>query len=150
MEKYVVKLLCTLKVEAVVAWLIAVVTVVLGELNVIPNGLVAPATQEEFLLNLIAIVLTVAGIPLAVRLFTLNTTRGLRRMNNDEALVSYHVWSGLRMSILCLVAVFCLTVYYVATSVSALFCALITLCITIYCWPKKEKIDTYLEAVHND
>lgn len=150
MEKYVEKLLRLLKIEVVAVWVIAAVAVVLGELDVIPNGWVQPTTNEEFVLNAIAIVLTIIGIPLAVKLFTLNTTRGLRRMNNDEALTAYHVWSGLRMLILCLVVVFCIVVYYLAASVSAAFCALITLAATLYCWPSKSKIDAFLETVNND
>ena len=81
-------------------WAILVALVVLGEVGIIPNGVVLPHSSEEFELNVLAIALTIIGVPLALRLFTLNTTKGLRRMNNDEALRSYHVWSIVRMGIL--------------------------------------------------
>ena len=150
MEKYIQKLCRTLKIELGLAWLVATVAVVLGELNVIPNGVVQPHSQDEFLFNTAAIVLTVVGIPLAMRLFTLNTTKGLRRMNNEEALASYHVWSALRMGILTLTAVFCIVVYYMVAHVSGAFCALMALCVTLYCWPTAEKISSYLTIVNND
>ena len=139
-----------MEIEAVAVLLMAAVAVVLGEVGVIPNGVVMPHSQEEFVLNTIAIILTVVGIPGAIRLFTLNTTRGLRRMNYDEALNSYHIWSAVRMVILCVTTVFDVAVYYVATSVSGAFCALITLCAVVYCWPSKGKIDSYLKTVNNE
>ena len=88
MVKYIQKLLRILKIEMAVVWLIVAVAVVLGELDVIPNGWVAPQSPEEVRLNIASVVLTIVGIPLAIRLFTLNTTKGLRRMDNDEALRS--------------------------------------------------------------
>lgn len=150
MVKYIQKLLNALRVEIVIVWVMAVMAVVLGELDVIPNGLVLPHSSEEFELNTVAIVLTVVGIPVAIKLFTLNTTKGLRRMNYDEALKSYHVWSIVRLGILLIALVFSIGVYYIATSVSGAFCALIALLATVYCWPSGAKITSYLEGVNND
>ena len=150
MEKYIQKLLKALRIEVVAVWVITVLAVCLGELNVIPNGWVEPHSQHEFVLNMAVVMLSIICIPVAIRLFTLNTTKGLRRMNNDEALTAYHVWSVVRMGILCITAVFGIVVYYIATSTSAALCALIALCVTIYCWPSKEKIETYLTTHDND
>ena len=150
MVKYIQKLLRILRIEMAVVWLIVAVAVVLGVLDVIPNGWAAPKSSEEFKLNIAVVVLTIVGIPLAIRLFTLNTTKGLRRMNNDEALSSYHIWSVVRLGILCIAAVSGVVVYYLATSVSAAFCTLISLAATIYCWPSETKITSYLEEVNNE
>ena len=97
MVKYIQKLLNVLRMELVVVWISVAIAVVLGELDVIPNGVVMPQSSDEFKLNTVVIVLTIIGIPAAIRLFMLNTTKGLRRMNNEEALRSYHVWSIVRM-----------------------------------------------------
>ena len=131
-------------------WAILVALVVLGEVGIIPNGVVLPHSSEEFELNVLAIALTVIGVPLALRLFTLNTTKGLRRMNNDEALRSYHVWSIVRMGILGAAAAFCVFVYYFAMSASCAFCALVIVCVSIYCWPSSDKISSYLEGMHQE
>ena len=133
-----------------IVWLIVVAAVVLGELDVIPRGMVPPHSPDEVKLNIAAIALTIVGIPLAICLFTLNTTKGLRRMNNDEALSSYHIWSVVRLGILCIAAVFSVIVYYLATSVSGAFCALVALSATIYCWPSEAKISSYLEDVNKE
>ena len=71
-------------------------------------------------------------------------------MDNEEALQSYHVWSAVRMAIFCLTAVFDVVVYYIATSISGALCALIALFATLYCWPSREKIASYLESVNNE
>lgn len=42
MVKYIQRLLRALRIEMAVVWLIVVAAVVLGELDVIPNGLVLP------------------------------------------------------------------------------------------------------------
>ena len=150
MVKYIQKLLNVLRMELVVVWISVAIAVVLGELDVIPNGVVMPQSSDEFKLNTVVIVLTIIGIPAAIRLFMLNTTKGLRRMNNEEALLSYHVWSIVRMGILCFAAVFSVVVYYLATSVSGMLCALVALCATLYCWPSSEKISSYLEGVNKE
>lgn len=150
MVKYIEKLLKVLKVELLMAWVIVAVVVVLGELDVIPNGMVASHSEMEFKLNTVVILLTIVGIPVALRLFVLNTTKGLRRMNNDEALNAYHVWSAVRMGLLCLTAVWGVVTYYVTMNVSGIFCALVSLFTTLYCWPSCEKVQTYLEGVNNE
>lgn len=150
MVKYIQKLLSLLRIEMCVVWLLIVATIVLGELDVIPNGLVLPHSTDEFRLNTAAILLTVVGIPVALKLFVLNTTKGLRRMDNEEALKSYHVWSAVRLGILCVGAVFSIAVYYLATSVSGALCAMIAVCATIYCWPSGAKISSYLEGVNKE
>lgn len=150
MEKYIQNLCSALKMELLAVWLLAIVAVVLGEVGVIPNGVVAAHSQDEFYLNTAVIVLTIVGVPLAMRLFTLNITRGLRRMNNEDALTSYHVWSAVRMGILALTALLGIVVYYLLAHPTGAFCALIAMCVTLYCWPSTAKIEAYLATVNND
>lgn len=150
MVKYIERLLKALKVELLIVWLIVAAAVALGELGVIPNGMVTPNSEMEFKWNTIVILLTIVGIPVALRLFVLNTTKGLRRMNNEEALNAYHVWSAVRMGILCVTAVLGVVAYYVTMTASGFFCALVALLTTLYCWPSCEKVKAYLEGVNNE
>ena len=149
-DKYIHRLYNTLLLEWFAVWLVAVVAVVLGEMGVIPNGVVEAHSNEEFVCNSVSVLLTVIGIPVAIKLFALNTTRGLRRMNNEEALGAYHVWSAVRMAILCVLVVQGVVVYYLTLNTSGAFCALVVLCATLYCLPSKGKIDLYLSSVNND
>ncbi len=150
MVKYIERLLKALKVELLIVWLIVAAVVALGEIEVIPNGMVIPNSEMEFKWNTVVILLTVVGIPAALRLFVLNTTKGLRRMNNEEALNAYHVWSAVRMGILCVTAVLGVVAYYVTMNVTGVFCTLVALLTTLYCWPTCEKVQAYLEGVNNE
>ncbi len=150
MTKYIDKLMGTLKAEFFVTWLIAAIVACLGETDIIPNGLIMPNTTGEFKVNTIVVILTVVGVPLALKLFSLNTTKGLRRMDNDEALKAYHVWSSVRMAILCLDMCLGLAAYYVTLNVTGALCALVALATSVCCWPSSGKISAYLDALNND
>lgn len=151
MEKLIKKLLLNLKIEIFAVLLIGVIVFVLGELDVIPNGLVEPGTQMEFNVNTIFIIYVLLAIPGSLQLFKLNTTRNLRRMDKDEALVAYHLWSAIRLLILGLGIWGGVAVYFLCMgSVTGLLCSLACVFIVLYCWPKRDSIDKYLENLNND
>jgi SNF family Na+-dependent transporter len=150
MEKRIQSLLQMLRIESCVSWLVVIIVFVLGLLGVIVNGSVQPNTQKEFVLNTIGILSTLLVLPLALKLFLLNTTRSLRRMNNDEALDFYHVWSLVRLVVVTSCIAFNVVVYFMTMNMTGLLCALIGVCITIYCLPTKQRIVRYLDEVNND
>lgn len=139
-----------LRVESVVAWAVVVILFVLGSQGVIVNGSVEPHSQREFTLNSIGILSTLLVLPLAVKLFLLNTTRALRRMNKDEALDFYHIWSLVRMVLVTLCISYNVFIYYMTLNMTGLLCACIGICITIYCLPTRQRVDQYLETVNEE
>lgn len=149
MDKNIKELLRKLKIEFWTVWIITLLIFLAGETEVIANGLYVGSGQTEFMLGIVCIMLTLIGVPLSLNLFTLNTTKGLRRLNLDEALSSYHIWSIIRMAMLLVCIVFNVAAYYLTLDVKALLCALIPLVVTLYCWPTKEKIDRHLESCNN-
>ncbi|MCD8235571.1 MAG: hypothetical protein LUD00_02720 [Prevotellaceae bacterium] len=149
MDKNIKELLKQLKIELLVAWMIVASCFVAGETGLIPNGEYAVDERMSFILGIACITLTLVGVPLALKLFTLNTTRGLRRCNFDEALASYHLWSCIRMAMLLVCICFNAVVYYLTLDNRGLLCALISLAVTFYCWPTKDKIDKHLESCNN-
>lgn len=150
MIKYIDKLIKVLKAEAFMAWSATAVAIGLGEMNVIANGAIKPNSAAEFKVNTFVIILTVVGVPLALKLFALNTTKGLRRMNNDEALGTYHAWSAVRMGILCIDAVLGIVAYYLTLNVTGALCAVVAIASTLYCWPSRKKVSDYLDGLNND
>lgn len=143
-------MLLVLRVESVVAWAVVVILFVLGSQGVIVNGSVEPHSQREFTLNSIGILSTLLVLPLAVKLFLLNTTRALRRMNKDEALDFYHIWSLVRMVLVTLCISYNVFIYYMTLNMTGLLCACIGICITIYCLPTRQRVDQYLETVNEE
>ena len=139
-----------LRLESCVSWIVVVIIFVLGTLGVIVNGSVAPNTQTEFTLNTIGILATLLLLPLTLKLFLLNTTRGLRRMNKDEALDFYHVWSLARLVLVTLCIAYNQVAYFMTLNMTGLLCACIGLCITVFCLPTRAKVNQYLEVVNQD
>ena len=129
---------------------LSAIIIVSGELDIIPNGIVQPHSNAEFKLNTMVIILTVVGVPTSLKLFSLNTTKGLRRMNNDEALRSYHVWSTVRMAVLTADAILGFVAYYLSLNVTGLLCALVAMATTFYCWPVEHKISDYVDRQKMD
>ena len=150
MEKRIQSLILKLWCESVFGWVAVVVVFVLGELDVIENGTIAPNSHDEFVMNVISVLSTLLVLPLAMKLFLLNTTRSLRRMNHDEALSFYHVWSAVRLVLVVACIGFNIVAYFMTQNLTGLLCAAIGVCITVYCLPTKQKVVGYLEVVNND
>lgn len=149
MEKRINNIVLVLKFTFFGVWGVCALLYFLGVQGVFASD-IDPRTNAGYILKYICVGLTLAGVPLALKLFTLNTTKNLRRMNFDEALISYNVWSMVRMSILELVAVFGFITYFMLNDVSCAVCSLIALTATLMCYPSKSKIKYYLENLNNN
>ena len=150
MDKYINRLLKTLKIEFLASWLIAIVAAVMGQVDIIPNGIVQPHSNAEFKLNTMVIILTVVGVPTSLKLFSLNTTKGLRRMNNDEAMRYYHVWSTVRVAVLTAEAILGFVAYYLSLNVTGLLCALDAMATNCKRRPVEHKISDYVDRQKKD
>ena len=134
------------------AWLLVIITFVLGETDIIPNGIYASGGESptEFYLNSACIAFVLVGVPLALKLFSLNTHRGLRRMNKDDALASYHLWSAVRMGLLVLCAEMGLVTYFLIMNTTGLLCACMAMVMTLLCIPSVEKIEDFLVDIEEE
>ncbi len=148
MDRIVRKLLRYLMGEFCAVWLLAIITYMLGETGIIPNGILADADSHTtgVYLNTAVILFTLVCVPLSLKLFALNTSRGLRRMNKDDALTSYHVWSLVRLGMLALCAEAGLVAYYLLVDTTGLLCACISMVMTLLCIPSREKVRDFLSA----
>lgn len=149
MEKFIDKLLKQLKIEQIAAVVLIALAYVLGYLGVIPDTLIEPKSQAEFVLNIIVVAATIGGIPLALKLFALNTTKGLCRMNHDEALQSFHNWSMLRLSMIVSAALLGIVVYFITLTPTGLYSSLAASAMVFYCKPSRTKIVEYLNQANS-
>lgn len=151
MEKLIQELLKWLRAETIVALALVCITIALGETDIIPNGEVEPNTESEFMLNTICILLTIIVTPGILRLFHLYTTRGLRRMNNDEALSHYHHLSATKVGIMALCMLMDAITYYLTMTTTGILCLAATIMLTLYYnWPTRQRIDDYLAIVNSE
>jgi magnesium-transporting ATPase (P-type) len=151
MEKLIKRLMRWLIIEFCLVWLIAILTFALGEMNIIPNGaLTSEDHKTEFYMNLVNIALIIICVPLSLKLFSLNTERGLRRMDKDEALGSYHLWSAIRLGMLFICIEFGLVSYFLLMNSTGVLCACIALVTTFFCLPSTSKTNNFLSAKEDE
>lgn len=150
MEEAIKRLLKYLRIEYWTVVAILLLLVVLCETEVIPNGMFATNEQAEFVFNVTSILIVLVNVPLALKLFSLNTTRSLHRYTFDGALRTYHVWSLVRLLILLAAAFFSLLSYYYTLTSTGLLCAAIVVLVMCYCLPSSRKLHDYLEDAKED
>lgn len=137
--------------ELFAAWGIVVLTWIQGELDVVPNGaLAAHGQQFDFCVDVVLILMMIISVPLALRLFSLNTQRSLRRMDKDEALSSYHRWSLVRLLLLWFCAEAGVLVYFLLMDDKGIFCACIALVATFFCVPSARKVKRFLNSLNKE
>lgn len=147
MDRIINNLIRRLYIELFVAWIIIAVTCFLGELDVIPNGALIPkGRQFEFGVDVAVILMTIVCVPLALKLFSLNTQRSLRRMDKEEALMAYHTWSVVRLVLLLLCAEVGIITYFLLMDDKGLYCAGIAMIATFFCIPSASKVKAFLSS----
>lgn len=151
MQRFIKQVLRWLIIEFAAAWILVILTFIAGELNLIPNGAfhAVGGSQTEYYLNLISVVLVIVCIYLAMQLFSLNTRRSLKRMNHDEALRTYHVWSIVRLALLLVAAIYGITIYFLLMESTGILCACMAMVATLACVPSEDKLNKYIEALDN-
>lgn len=151
MGKKINKILLVLKASVIGELALSAIFVLLGELDVFNDYVVDPHGEEEFILNSVAICLTILGIPLSIKFYTLCTRHALCRMNNDEALSKFLMHGVIRNSTFGLISVVDIMIYYLTMNIAGALCCLVVCVLTIiYCWPKRKQIDVYLEKVNQE
>lgn len=151
MDLIINKLIRNLYLELGATWAIVVLTCILGELNVIPNGVWVPkGHQFEFYVEVVNVLLVIVCVPLSLKLFSLNTQRCLRRMNKDEALASYHLWSLVRLGLLLICMEIGVLTYYLLLDNKGLFCAGIALIASFFCIPSTAKVRAFLASKEDE
>lgn len=140
-----------LRIWLAAVWALLVATAVVGECVMIPGGFVEDDIQMIFYYNTACIVLTLLMVPLSMMLFSLNTTKGLKRLDKEEALYFYRKWARIKMSLLGLCTIVDLLLgYYSTTDVTGLLCAMICLLMTFSCWTSHERLKSFVESVNNN
>lgn len=151
MDLIINKLIRNLYLELGATWAIVVLTCILGELDVIPNGVWVPkGHQFEFYVEVVNVLLVIVCVPLSLKLFSLNTQRCLRRMNKDEALASYHLWSWVRLGLLLICMEIGVLTYYLLLDNKGLFCAGIALIASFFCIPSTAKVRAFLASKEDE
>lgn len=133
----------------------ALLVVVLGQTDLLPNGIWADDGHRDaaFVADIVAIILTVTALPVLTRYAGKHLERRPATSDDATALRHYYRWSTLRLAVWSQVQAGCLAIYYLTLSTTGLLCALIMLLATLcYCRPNSSSIARYMGDVdsHED
>lgn len=151
MEKNIKILVMTQKVIFYTCCALYVVLFVACEKGWLPiAGSVEPKSQTEYTMQLISVGGVLLVLPLAMKLFVLNTTKNLKRMNFDEALANYRLWYIIRKAMIELVALYGLVAYSASSNISCGICSLMAMCCMLLTYPSEKKVKDYLDNLNRE
>ncbi len=123
----------SLRIAYWAVWIVSALYVVLSETDGLPTGYIT-GRYATYYLGLAAIVATLGGVYLALKLFRLATVRK-RLANAPQAGAELRKWMGIRTGLMAFVIWGDLFVYYATLSSQGGFCALIALLGFVFCRP---------------
>ncbi len=134
------KTLDVLKKAFAAFWGLAIVIVVVHEINDGETGLVADNVKIVYWMETVSILLTVINVPLALKLFALVLKKKIDQVPLVEALHLYKRWSLIRLLLLFIPVLAGLTTYYMCMSTTGLLCAAIGLTASLFCVPTEQRL----------
>ena len=115
----------------------ALLLAVLFETDFLPAGTMAIDEGQEYVFNMLGVILTIIGLPLALKLMTFKRVRAQIQQNEQN----YLQWALIRLMLLNVPLIYNEILYYVTGfNTSCGYLALI--CVVGFCfvWPSKEKM----------
>lgn len=140
MEKEINRLLNCLRIEYALLWLVCGITILLYELDILPQGILVDDARADYILQVSGILLAVGLIPLSLRLFNLSLTQYIRQLNLTEALKSYRRWNEVRICLLLTAALTNLSIYYWTLNTTGLLCAGMVFIASMFCIPGRQRM----------
>lgn len=150
MEKKIIKAIQVLRIQFYVVWILPILLVLLYETDILPVGLYADAPQTQFILENIGILLTIISVPLALKLFSTVLKKRINNVSFTVALMQYELWSGIRLGILGLVALYNIIIYYFTLNNIGGLCALIGLTASLFCYPNEKRLRQELYITNDE
>ncbi|MBR0269988.1 MAG: hypothetical protein IJJ98_12725 [Prevotella sp.] len=117
--------------------------VILGEFNVLPFEKFAGGDKAEFYLLTVMELLTIAMIPLALRLFKFKKIKTQLKEQRENALSK---WGLIRMDMLCLPMFINAVLYYIYQHAAFGYLAIILFLCLFFVYPSKARCQAEVEA----
>lgn len=136
-----------LKIRYYLFWAYLVLLIILGELSTFMHGVFADNGQVVYAMETFLILLTAGSIPLALKLFSKNTSPLRNHKSVSFILAEYQKWSNIRLLILAFVFTLALLTHYLCMSSAGSLCAILIGFTAFFCIPSKSKL-LYLFELH--
>lgn len=140
MEEQIKSVFKSLKVQYISFWIVPLLLVVVGEVELLPVGIKAGSVRAVYVFETVGILLTAISVPLSLKLFSLVLTKKIDHMTFPTALSRYMLWSAVRLALLEFAVVFNLAGYYFTFSTTGALCALIGLTASLFCIPSEKRM----------
>lgn len=148
MEEQIQKVNKTLNKCYIIFWVLPILIVVCGELNIIPNGGAFVANAAfVYGYQFMGILLAVCLVPISLKLFQWSMEKKVDKLAFPVALRKYGKICIIRLAMLALVSVFNLIAYYLIASTTCLFCATIALAMSLFCIPSDRRLREELHLI---
>ena len=132
------QILLRLRIEYIVYILLALLLVALYELQVFTKGTMEGHTTAVYVLECIGVLLTVVLVPLALKSFHVALER-IAEKEEQEHRRSYVKWNEIRLAMFVVVVLVNISIYYVASSTTCGYCAVIGAIASLFCLPPTKK-----------
>lgn len=140
MKQKIKRLLLLLQLEYALMWTLIILSFVLFECDILPQGVFVGDARADYVMQTAGILLAISMIPFSLRMFSLSLTRYVRQQSLPDALVSYRRWSEVRLAMLLASALFNTTAYYTTMNISGLLCAGMVLVASLFCIPNHRRL----------
>lgn len=130
-------------------WIVVVMIMLTFECGWLGEGGLAGHVRLEFALETIAILFTLLGIPLSLKLFSRRLVK-LRSLPLLESLEVYHRLSLCRLAILALIVWGNLLLYFMTMNSIGGLCALLGCIAALFCVPGRRRLMNELEITHDE
>lgn len=124
-------------------WAITILMALGFEFELLPSMCFQPDAEQEYALHVLAVVLTLLGSYVAMRLMAFaGVKQSVRKQEEVAAQRTYATLCLVRSALVALPIWYNLLVYYMADfSSTMLYCFLITAVASLFCWPSQETYD---------
>ncbi|MDR0988261.1 MAG: hypothetical protein LBM06_02200 [Prevotellaceae bacterium] len=140
MDERIKRIARTQRLLFLLFWLVPIGLLVVGESGGTWVGRYAADESASYALNTLTILLTIACVPVSLKLFAWVLTRRIEPLTLEQALRLYARWSSLRLLLLFIPVTVGLADYYLVMSHAGALCACIGLVASLFCIPGEARL----------
>lgn len=147
MESKIKSVLNILRVEYIAIWVISAATIMAYETDLMAQGVMIGNAKAEYIAQLVGILLAICLVPMSLRMFSLSVTKYVKSKPLEPALKSYRRWSEIRLTLLLVVMVFNISLYYWTLNNTGLLCAGMAAIAALFCVPGRKRLMSELDML---
>lgn len=140
------KLARKLRLRLFAIYFVAIIIVLLFETGALPIGMVKSDTTN-YILQVIGVLLSLALIPISLKGFNIFSRRALNK-NYEQRIGVYKLLANLRLLAFFIVIEYSILLYYLIDDTVGLYCALIGVVCSLFCFPTNGQISADLDEEH--